>query len=230
MSVSFRHAKRIMLFRALTGFLLVFGLLFLCSGNLHYHQGWYCLITTATLLVNFGLMLRKKPELVKERVSPGPGMKWWDKIFLVLFMLTFLGLVAVAGLDAGRLHWSPALPLFCYSAGYLLLSAAYILTLWSVRTNDYFSAVVRIQKDRNHTVVTCGPYRLIRHPGYTGTIFLAVAIAFILGSLYAVIPAILVAVLFAIRTYLEDLTLQKELPGYAQYAQEVPYRLFPGIW
>jgi protein-S-isoprenylcysteine O-methyltransferase Ste14 len=96
--------------------------------------------------------------------------------------------------------------------------------------NRFFSAVVRIQRDREHTVVTSGPYRLIRHPGYAGALITSLAIPLLLGSLWALIPAALVVCLLILRTALEDRTLQEKLDGYREYAGRVRYRLLPGVW
>jgi protein-S-isoprenylcysteine O-methyltransferase Ste14 len=96
--------------------------------------------------------------------------------------------------------------------------------------NNWFSSTVRIQMDRDQHVVQDGPYRYVRHPGYVGGILMAVSASLILGSLWALIPASIVVLLLVIRTYLEDTTLQKELPGYADYTKKVRYRLVPGLW
>jgi protein-S-isoprenylcysteine O-methyltransferase Ste14 len=90
--------------------------------------------------------------------------------------------------------------------------------------------IVSIQKDRGHTVVTDGPYRYVRHPGYAGSILFTIATPLVLGSLWAFIPCGLAAALFVVRTALEDRTLQEELDGYKEYAQQTRYRLLPGIW
>ena len=89
---------------------------------------------------------------------------------------------------------------------------------------------MRIQHDRGHEVIQTGPYKYVRHPGYIGGILMAISTALVLGSLWALIPAGIVAILLIIRTYLEDITLQKELPGYAEYAKNVRYRLLPLVW
>ena len=80
-------------------------------------------------------------------------------------------------------------------------------------TNRFFSSAVRIQTDRGQHVVQDGPYRFVRHPGYVGAILLGLAGAVVLGSVWALIPAGLMAVLVVVRTALEDATLQPELPG-----------------
>ena len=104
------------------------------------------------------------------------------------------------------------------------------LSMWAVRVNRFFSSVVRIQSDRGHAVVMDGPYRWVRHPGYVAGIMLGPGLALAFGSLWALIPAGLMVLVLILRTWLEDRTLQRELPGYIEYAEEVPYRLAPGIW
>ena len=96
--------------------------------------------------------------------------------------------------------------------------------------NAYFSLGYRLLADRGHTVTTGGPYRYVRHPAYTGTIAFELATPIMLGSLWALIPGVLAAGLFAIRTALEDRSLQRELEGYTEYARRVRYRLLPGLW
>lgn len=97
-------------------------------------------------------------------------------------------------------------------------------------TNTHFEITVRIQTDRNHQVTTSGPYAFIRHPGYVGASLWALAAPLIVGSAIGLIPAALATLVLVVRTALEDKTLQRELPGYATYAQHTPHRLFPGLW
>lgn len=97
-------------------------------------------------------------------------------------------------------------------------------------TNTYLSRYVRIQDDREQSVVIAGPYRFIRHPMYLGVVLLFISLGPALGSWFASIPGVVIDSLFIIRTAKEDKTLQQELEGYPEYAQQVRYRLFPGIW
>lgn len=94
----------------------------------------------------------------------------------------------------------------------------------------FFSAMVRIQAERGHAVISQGPYRFVRHPGYAGGIVYQIAVPLVLGSWWAFIPSLLAVACLILRTVLEDHTLHSELDGYQDYAQHVPYRLFPGIW
>ena len=97
-------------------------------------------------------------------------------------------------------------------------------------TNRYFSIAVRIQTDRGHRLVSSGPYRIVRHPGYLGMLFACPASVLALGSWLALVPALLYAVLIVRRAAIEDRYLQAELDGYAQFASRVRYRLIPGVW
>jgi protein-S-isoprenylcysteine O-methyltransferase Ste14 len=105
-----------------------------------------------------------------------------------------------------------------------------LLTTWAMIANRFFYGVLRIAKDRGHTVATGGPYRYVRHPGYGGAIAFDLAAPLVLGSLWALIPAVLTACAIIVRTALEDRALQAGLDGYAEYAQRVRYRLLPGVW
>jgi len=96
--------------------------------------------------------------------------------------------------------------------------------------NTHFETTVRIQYDRNHRVITTGPYRIVRHPGYAGLIIVNFGSSMILGSLYGFITAFATLIVLGIRTWLEDRTLATELDGYQAYREKVKYRLFPLIW
>ena len=90
--------------------------------------------------------------------------------------------------------------------------------------------MVRLQKERGQTVISDGPYRFVRHPGYVGGIVANICGPLALGSLWALIPGLLVAILTVYRTAREDKLLHDELAGYSAYAQRVRYRLLPGVW
>jgi len=113
-------------------------------------------------------------------------------------------------------------------AGILLFIIHWVLFIWAMACNPFFSESVRIQE--NHQVAQRGPYRLVRHPGYLGNLIGCLGHPLLLGSWWAFIPAILTIIAFIIRTALEDKTLQKELAGYPDYAGQVRFRLLPGIW
>jgi protein-S-isoprenylcysteine O-methyltransferase Ste14 len=112
----------------------------------------------------------------------------------------------------------------------VLTLGAFAGVTWATSVNKFFEPSVRIQTDRGHRVIDIGPYGIIRHPGYAFGFAFFLGIPLALGSLWALIPAVMLCPLLVVRTVLEDRTLQNELPGYKQYAQRVRYRLVPGVW
>lgn len=114
--------------------------------------------------------------------------------------------------------------------GLLLIVLGFVLGSYALIENRFFSGVVRIQTDRGHHLVDTGPYRWIRHPGYAGAILSYIGIPLLLDSIWTYLPVVFVTIILLIRTSLEDQTLQKELPDYADYVTRTRYRLIPGVW
>jgi protein-S-isoprenylcysteine O-methyltransferase Ste14 len=147
-----------------------------------------------------------------------------------VYTLFTLSLFVAAGLDVGRFHWSDTVPLWVQVAALVGFVLSFAFNIWAMAVNNFYSRVVRIQRDRGQYVVTDGPYRFVRHPSYIGVIFSWACAALALGSWFALVPVALIAATFTVRTALEDRTLQEELPGYKEYAGRVRYRLLPGVW
>lgn len=205
-------------------------ILFLCVGRLTWNWAWLFLaITLVNILINSIFMMRISPETIAERGQAGES-KDWDKVLSGLWSLVhFLLILLVAGLDL-RFGWSPVLRIRWHLAGVVVFALGSGFFSWAMITNTFFSTVVRIQSDRGQTVCRSGPYRIVRHPGYSGAILQSLGIPLLLGSPWALLPGGVAAILMIVRTYLEDRTLQAELPGYQDFAKEVRYRLIPGIW
>lgn len=207
--------------------------LFLAAGRLDWVWGWVFLGTLTVFVAAHPLILVPiNPELLAEREKGiwDKNVKGWDKWVAPLAggVMPIASWI-VAGLDT-RFHWTRPTPLACHLGGLLVIVLGFALFLWAMASNAFFSEGVRIQKERGHAVATGGPYRCVRHPGYVGAILAALATPFLLGSPRALIPSAASAVLYMVRTRLEDKTLIEELPGYKEYAQQTRYRLFPGVW
>jgi protein-S-isoprenylcysteine O-methyltransferase Ste14 len=205
-------------------------ILFLTAGRLTWTWAWvYLGMCLVTICINGVILLRTSPETIAERGQPQETQDW-DKIVSGLWALfLYLALPLVAGLDV-RSGWTRELSTAWNVAGAVVLAAGLGLSSWAMIANTYFSTAVRIQSDRGQTVCRSGPYRFVRHPGYVGSFFQSLGTALLLGSLWALIPGLAAAALMVIRTILEDRLLQAELPGYREYAQQVRYRLVPGVW
>lgn len=153
----------------------------------------------------------------------------WDKWLVSLLGMIGVVLPTVIGLDI-RFGWSAGFSLPAKIIALIVIIAGYLLESYALIENRFFSGTVRIQSDRGHHVVTTGPYRWIRHPGYAGGIISIVAMPIFLDSYWALLPSLIYVIIMVIRTRLEDKTLQDELPGYHDYTCQVRYRLLPGIW
>jgi protein-S-isoprenylcysteine O-methyltransferase Ste14 len=213
------------------GFILLVALFLWVAGSLIWVPGWlYIGLLTCCHSISALYLWRKNPEMLRSRAKIGKGTKPWDKIVLSLFGTMYLAIAVVAALDAGRFRIS-GMPFWLWPVGAIMYCFFLIVTTWAMAVNPFFEKTVRIQQDRGHQVIDTGPYRIVRHPGYIATIIgFIFATPFLLGSWWSFVPAGIAAASLIVRTYLEDLTLQKELPGYALYAQRVCYRLIPGIW
>ena len=115
-------------------------------------------------------------------------------------------------------------------AGMLSIMLSGALMVWAMKVNPFFSAIVRIQTDRGHRVVTTGPYRFVRHPGYAAGLLMNLGLPLLLGSLWALIPSSVASLDLIIRTVPEDRFLHRELEGYADYAKRVKWKLVSGLW
>jgi len=201
--------------------------------DLGWWQAWgYSALFVAAGLGGRLLAERQHPGVLAERVNFGTAseVKSWDKVLAPLTAVSVsYPLFIVAGLDH-RFGWSPVFPTWLNLLGLVLTALGYAFGVWALVENRFFSTVVRIQADRGHVVCDSGPYRIVRHPGYAGTILAMLGIVLALSSLWTLIPAAVALVITVIRTALEDRTLQEELPGYRDYTQRVRYRLIPWIY
>jgi protein-S-isoprenylcysteine O-methyltransferase Ste14 len=225
-----RKLSRIQLLaRAVLTPILMIALLFLLAGRWDYWQAWVYIILNTVVLTLMATLFTKDSGLIEERLNPKRGIKSWDRIYFSITGPLYFIALAVAGLDA-RFGWSSGIPAYIYWSSVALYLIGQAIFVWARYTNRYFSSVVRIQSDRGQTVCKEGPYRYIRHPGYLGGFLFTVTMGLMLGSWWASIPQVIAALMLIPRTILEDRTLQAELPGYQDYAQETRYRLLPGIW
>jgi protein-S-isoprenylcysteine O-methyltransferase Ste14 len=199
--------------------------LFGTAGRFDIIEFWvYIVIVAAVSALSLAIL---DPDLMQERMRPGGCRVGWH--FLPLIVLIFVHL-AVAGLDRGHLHISDVVPAGVEAVALVLFAFAWIVLVWAMYVNRFFSSIPRIQSERGHTVISTGPYQFVRHPGYTAGLLAAVTSGIALGSWISTFIAPIALALLVWRTMVEDRMLQRDLPGYDRYAARVPYRLVPGIW
>ncbi len=205
-------------------------LFFVTSGTLTNLQGWtYFIVYSISTILGVIYLSIHNPEVLNERAKERNNTEHWDKILLKLFiLLAFFIIYVVAGFDK-RFNWSSISIVYMFPALVILILSS-ILGIWAMKENANFEATSRIQNDRIQNVCDSGPYKAVRHPGYLAVILWAVAIPFVFGSLYMIIPSIIITAVIVLRTYFEDKMLKEKLVGYLEYSHKTKYRLFPYIW
>ncbi len=204
----------------------------LISRRWGWWEAWvFAAICILGFFISRGLAARRFPDLIAERARllDHADAKPWDRFLALLAGLAAALIGLTAGVDA-LLSRSAGFSLAVEILGLLVFCAGYILGTSAMLVNRFFSAVVRLQVDRGQVVVSSGPYRWVRHPGYAGALCSYLTIPLFLNSPWAFLPAVLISLSLVLRTFLEDQTLQAELPGYREYTKQVRYRLLPGIW
>lgn len=195
-------------------------------------EAWvYAGINILGFVISRALAARRDPELLKERakMTRHEDAESWDRVLAPLVGLGGGLIPLVAGLDV-RFGWSTSFGVMVKVVSLLVILAGYVISSYALVANPFFSGMVRVQTDRGHRVVSKGPYRWVRHPGYAGALLMYLATPFFLDALWAFLPVVLVAAALVIRTRLEDDSLEDKLQGYPDYQHKVPNRLFPGIW
>lgn len=206
-------------------------LLFLLAGTTAWPAAWaYLGVTVVVLGVYLLILFRLHPDLADERRKPPTDAKKWDKPFVAIIgAVGPVLLIVTCALDY-RFGWSAPMPAALTVAGFFSIAGGGALTNFAVAHNRFFSAVVRIQRDRGHRVIDTGPYKAIRHPGYVGSILHMTGTGLALGSWWCFVLVGCLVALTVARTAREDRTLRDELEGYAGYAARVKYRMVPCVW
>ena len=219
-------AKLSIFLRVILSFALVLGLMFGSAGRWDLPFFW-AYIAGYVLLVAI-VVPTIDSDLLRERLQPRPGGK--DRYLRLAGVPFFAGHLVVAGLDAGRFHWSGAVPMAVQIGGLVGCVLPLGLTVWAMAVDRFFSPVVRIQEERGHHLISTGPYRFVRHPGYAGLILAYLSSGPALGSWWSMIPMTGWILLLLRRTLVEDRFLRDNLAGYPDYSTRVRSRLLPGIW
>lgn len=206
--------------------------LFLAAGTVRWAAGWAFLILFFGFTIAMSLwLLRHNPGLLTERMTGigRPDQKAWDKVFFAVLNVIFFAWLAVMPLDAVRFGWSHV-PGWLQVAGAALLVASFYLFYLTYRENAFLSPAVRVQTDRQQTVIDSGPYSVVRHPMYASAVVLFAGTSLLLGSWIGLAGGLLLTLAIAFRAVQEERVLLAELPGYDAYVARVRYRLVPSLW
>jgi protein-S-isoprenylcysteine O-methyltransferase Ste14 len=191
-------------------------------------SGWFVALCTTVIVY----LCVKDPALLAERYRrPGSGgQSGWDRAWVYGIALGFLAWIAVMPLDGRRFHWSPRFPLGIEAGGAALLALAFFFLFRAFHDNTFLSPLVRIQTERKQRVVSTGVYGFVRHPMYLGAALMFFGAPLLLGSAIGLAIAAALTLFLAGRIVGEERLLVEELDGYAEYRNEVRFRLLPPIW
>lgn len=210
----------------LAGLLFMSLLLFLSAGTIAYPCAWLFLVLLFTPMLMMGIVLFvQAPELLAKRLN-SRERESAQKGVMAVSLLLFAAVFVFAGLDF-RFGWS-RIPVWATILASVVQLAAYGMYAEVMRENAYLSRTVEVQK--NQTVVDTGLYGVIRHPMYTATIFLFLAMPLVLGSWVAFAIMLLFPAALIARIRNEEKVLEEGLAGYRAYKQKVKYRLVPFVW
>jgi protein-S-isoprenylcysteine O-methyltransferase Ste14 len=222
---AFRYVVRTSLF-----IVFCLAILFIASGSIDWVNAWVLAILLLSFAaVNSAVLLKYNPGLLASRAQLlQKDTKTFDRVFIPLYIPVIILMYVVIGLDH-RFVWS-SMPVWLSFAGVALFIPACALLSWAMAANKHFETTVLIRTDGRQRVISSGPYRLVRHPGYLAALICAVSYPLILGSWAGFAPVFLFFPLFIVRTALEDRALRQELPGYQQYTATTKARLLPRVW
>jgi protein-S-isoprenylcysteine O-methyltransferase Ste14 len=204
-------------------------LLFIAAGTFDYWQAWLFLgvFVGASALLTADL-LKRDPELLKRRMRGGPTAEKEpaQRVIMVIASLAFVALLVIPALDH-RFQWS-RVPVPVVLAGDLLLAIGFYFICLVYRENTFGAATIQVTAGQ--TVISTGPYAVVRHPMYASALLYVLGMPLALGS-YRGLAGVVVMVLVLIWRLLdEEQMLARELPGYAEYQRRVRYRLVPYLW
>jgi protein-S-isoprenylcysteine O-methyltransferase Ste14 len=217
----------------LIGVLVIFALaLFLGAGTIFWPAGWVFLVLFFGADAALGLwLLKHDPGLLQERMTGfgKSGEPFWDKVFFVVLQVGFLAWLVLMPLDAVRFRWSQ-MPAWLQVTGAILLLGSFYFFFLTFRENPYLSPVVRVQRERGHTVISTGPYQYVRHPMYAAAVIFMAGTALLLGSWCGLLLGLLFTLALVFRAIREEGVLRAGLPGYDEYMARVRYRFIPKVW
>jgi protein-S-isoprenylcysteine O-methyltransferase Ste14 len=203
--------------------------LFAPAWTLDYPRAWIYLVifTLAAGLITLYLV-KHDPALLERRIRAGPRAESapLQQAIQGVAALAFIGIFLLASLDH-RFLWS-RVPLAVAVAGELAVVLGFLIVFTVFRENTYTAATIEVAPDQ--TVVSTGPYALVRHPMYAGALILIAGSPLALGSWWALLPVLLLTAALVVRLLDEETYLGAQLPKYLGYRERVRYRLLPGVW
>jgi protein-S-isoprenylcysteine O-methyltransferase Ste14 len=147
--------KPIMIIQLFVFIIVVPFLPLLISCRWNWWEAWlYAAVSITGFIVSRFMAEKRNPGLLKERArfTDHDNVKPWDRVLSPLVSLGGSLILLIAGLDE-LFNWSGSVPLVVKIAALAVILAGYGVGTWALIENRFFSAVVRIQGDRKHSVI-----------------------------------------------------------------------------
>jgi protein-S-isoprenylcysteine O-methyltransferase Ste14 len=208
-------------------------LLFVPAGTLRWWRAWaFLAVTVAVMAAAIYSILPDNAGLFSERARGviQKGQPLWDKVFVILLIVSYVGQIVFIPLDVLRFHLAPKPGGLVSFFGLALYVAGWWIMTLAMKVNPFAVPVVRLQEERDQRVIDTGVYAVVRHPMYAGFAPMVVGPALWLGSYTAALLAIVPIVALAVRSVLEERFLKRKLKGYHAYMEKVRYRVIPFVW
>jgi protein-S-isoprenylcysteine O-methyltransferase Ste14 len=213
------------------GQLLLAALLLGSAGTLKFWQGWAFMVVNLAATLCFCIYFYKHDPQLLERRMLRKEKAQTQKFIVLLMKLLSVPAYMLPGLDF-RFGWSRSytgpVPWWLTLLALLLVPAGYLLFFWVLKANRFAASIIQVEPGQ--TVTDTGPYRLVRHPMYSGSVVLWLAAPLALGSFVALPVFALIIPVLVLRLLNEEKILRRDLPGYAEYCQRTRYRLVPFVW
>ena len=208
-------------------------LLFVPAGTLHWWRAWVFLAVTVSVMAlaifsilpdNSGLFSERARGVIQK------GQPMWDRVLVILLVVSYVGQIIFIPLDVFRFHLAPKPGQIVSLLGLALYVAGWWIMTLAMKVNPFAVPVVRLQEERHQRVIDTGIYAVVRHPMYSGFVPMVVGPAIWMGSYVAALLAIVPIAVLAVRSLFEERFLKRELKGYDAYTEKVRYRLMPFVW
>ena len=210
----------------IAGVILIGLLIFLPAGTIHFWNGWLFMGILFVPMFGAGIvMMMKNPELLKKRLNAKEKQQEQNMVIKLSGFMFLVGFI-VAGLNY-RFQWYVLQTGVSIGAAVVFL-LAYLLYAEVLRENTYLSRTIEVQE--NQKVIDTGLYGIVRHPMYSVTLILFLAMPWVLGSVIAFLVFLAYPFIIAKRIKNEEEVLEQGLKGYKEYKEKVKYRLIPFVW